>query len=74
MHVELFCQNGVCSITQSPRKSETQFSRAMKLLEIEMICAHSPETRGHVERANQTLQDRLIKETHYCSIMSIIIF
>lgn len=27
-----------------------------------MICAHSPEAKGRVERANQTLQDRLIKE------------
>jgi transposase len=40
----------------------TQFGRAMKELEIELICAHSPQAKGRVERANQTLQDRLVKE------------
>lgn len=41
---------------------ETQFKRAMKELGIETICALSPEAKGRVERANRTLQDRLIKE------------
>jgi hypothetical protein len=40
----------------------TQFGRALKELEIELICAHSPQAKGRVERANQTLQDRLTKE------------
>jgi hypothetical protein len=40
----------------------TQFGRAMKELEIELLCAHSPQAKGRVERANQTLQDRLVKE------------
>lgn len=40
----------------------TQFGRAMKELDIELICAHSPQAKGRVERANQTLQDRLTKE------------
>ena len=31
----------------------TQFGRAMKELEIELICAHSPQAKGRVERANQ---------------------
>ncbi len=31
-------------------------------LEIEIICANSPQAKGRVERANQTLQDRLVKE------------
>lgn len=31
-------------------------------LGIELICANSPQAKGHVERANQTLKDRLIKE------------
>lgn len=35
----------------------TQFGRGMKELEIELICAHSPQAKGRVERANQTLQD-----------------
>src|SRR6185369_17131738 len=40
----------------------TQFGRAMKELNIELICASSPQAKGRVERANQTLQDRLVKE------------
>jgi transposase len=40
----------------------TQFGRAMQELEIEILCASSPQAKGRVERANQTLQDRLVKE------------
>ena len=34
----------------------------MKELGIEVKHAHSPQAKGRVERANKTLQDRLIKE------------
>jgi transposase len=40
----------------------SQFERAMKELEIEMIHARSPQAKGRVERANGILQDRLIKK------------
>jgi len=40
----------------------TQFGRAMKQLEIEMIAACSPEARGRSERAFGTHQGRLSKE------------
>src|SRR5258706_2268147 len=40
----------------------TQFGRAMTELEVQIICANSPQAKGRVERANQTLQDRLVKE------------
>lgn len=40
----------------------TQFGRALKDLNIELICANSSQAKGRVERANKTLQDRLIKE------------
>jgi transposase len=40
----------------------TQFGRAMQELEIQIICANTPQAKGRVERANQTLQDRLVKE------------
>jgi len=40
----------------------TQFGRAMQELKIELIFANSPQAKGRVERANQTLQDRLVKE------------
>lgn len=49
----------------------TQFGRAMKELEIELICAHSPQAKGRVERANQTLQDRLTKELRLRGLCSI---
>jgi hypothetical protein len=42
--------------------TETQFSRAMRELDIELICANSPQAKGRVERANSTLQTRLVKE------------
>jgi hypothetical protein len=31
-------------------------------LNIDVICANTPAAKGRVERANQTLQDRLVKE------------
>jgi len=40
----------------------TQFTRAMYQLGIEVICANTPQAKGRVERANGTLQDRLVKE------------
>jgi transposase len=40
----------------------TQFKRAMEELAIESIAAHTPQAKGRVERANKTLQDRLVKE------------
>lgn len=43
-------------------EGETQFGRAMKALGVELIHANSPQAKGRVERANGTLQDRLVKE------------
>ena len=40
----------------------TQFTRALRTLDIAAIHAHSPQAKGRVERANRTLQDRLVKE------------
>jgi transposase len=42
--------------------TQTQFARALEQLGIEGIQANSPQAKGRVERANQTLQDRLVKE------------
>lgn len=42
--------------------AQTQFARALEQLGIEGIQAHSAQAKGRVERANQTLQDRLVKE------------
>lgn len=50
---------------------ETQFARAMRELDIELICANSPQAKGRVERANGTLQDRLVKELRLRNINDI---
>lgn len=52
-------------------KGMTQFQRAMKSLNIELIHAHSPQAKGRVERANRTLQDRLVKEMSLKGISSM---
>ncbi len=39
----------------------TDFGRAMKELNVEIIFAKSPQAKGRVERFNRTLQDRLVK-------------
>lgn len=49
----------------------TQFGRAMKALDIEIICANTPQAKGRVERANLTLQDRLVKELRLQGIDTI---
>jgi len=51
--------------------TETQFGRAARQLGIEVICAHSPQAKGRVERANKTLQDRLVKEMRLLGISDI---
>jgi transposase len=43
-------------------ENPTQFGRAMKELVVELICAHSPQAKGRVERRNAVFQDRLVKE------------
>lgn len=50
---------------------ETQFGRALRELGIGLICANSPQAKGRVERANKTLQDRLIKEMRLEKINTI---
>jgi len=40
---------------------ETQFGRAMRELDVELILARSAQAKGRVERMNGTLQDRLVK-------------
>ena len=49
----------------------TQFGRAMNELGIEVIFANSPQAKGRVERVNQTLQDRLVKQLRLQAINSI---
>jgi transposase len=49
----------------------TQFGRAMKQLGVEVICANSPQAKGRVERANGTLQDRLVKALRLAGISTL---
>ena len=46
----------------------TEFGRVVGRLGIEQICANTPQAKGRVERANQTLQDRLIKEMRLAGV------
>lgn len=50
---------------------DTQMQRALKELNIDLILARSPQAKGRVERANKTLQDRLVKEMRLAKINSI---
>ena len=49
----------------------TQFGRAMQELDIQIICANTPQAKGRVERVIQTLQDRLPKEMRLRGISSM---
>ncbi|MFJ3458660.1 hypothetical protein ACIPMZ_17105 [Scandinavium goeteborgense] len=49
----------------------TQFTPAIKTLGIEPIHANSPQEKGRVECANQTLQDRLVKDMRLQGISDI---
>ena len=49
----------------------TQFERAMKELDIEVIHAYSPQAKGRVERSFETHQDRLVKELRLANISTI---
>ena len=49
----------------------TQFGRVLSELNIDIICANSPQAKGRVERAFATLQDRLVKELRLAGITTI---
>jgi transposase len=49
----------------------THFGRALEAPNIEIICANSPQAKGRVERANGTLQDRLVKAMRLEGISTI---
>lgn len=57
--------------TLEPGERLSSLHKALKKLQIELICAHSPQAKGRVERANGILQDRLIKELREQKISSI---
>lgn len=53
------------------QKPVTQFGRAMRELDVELILANSPQAKGRVERQNATLQDRLVKAMRLAGISTI---
>lgn len=58
--------------TNNPEREKiTQYERICVELGVELIHARSPQAKGRVERANQTLQDRLVKEMSLRKISSI---
>jgi hypothetical protein len=67
-------KHGIFKINQPncvKSECETQYGRALRELEIDLIYAHSPQAKGRVERTNGTLQDRLVKEMRLAGISSI---
>lgn len=49
----------------------TQFGRALNALNIEILCGNSSQAKGRVERANRTIQDRLVKELRLSGISNM---
>lgn len=67
-------QAGIFRIASSRgRRSDglTQFGRALSELNIDILCAPTPQAKGRVERAHLTLQDRLVKELRLREISTI---
>lgn len=68
-------KHGIFRTTHTSDKDRTsgltQFGRALYELNIDIICANTPQAKGRVERANQTLQDRLVKELRLRDIHTI---
>ncbi len=67
-------KNSIFRVNQPSAGSQTdltQFGRALLELEIEIICANSPQAKGRVERVIQTLQDRLPKEMRLRGISTL---
>jgi hypothetical protein len=50
---------------------QTQFSRALSELGIELMLANSPQAKGRVERLFGTLQDRWVKELRLARVTTI---
>ncbi|MCX6989530.1 MAG: hypothetical protein NTX49_00455, partial [Chlamydiae bacterium] len=67
-------KNGVFKVNKSGALTGsglTQFGRAMKDLDIEVIFANSPQAKGRIERKNRVSQDRLVKEMRLHKISTI---
>lgn len=63
--------NDYGSVFYASDNKDTDFTRALKTLNIEPIFARSPQAKGRVERSNRTHQDRLIKALRRQNISTI---
>ena len=52
--------------------AQTQFGRALRELDIELIRARSPQAKGRVERSFGTAQDRVVKEMRLAKVKTIV--
>ena len=66
-------KHGVFRVNHPGAKGDevTQFGRALCELNIDIICANSPQAKGRVERAFGTLQDRLVKELRLAGVTGV---
>ncbi|MCG9753582.1 ISNCY family transposase, partial [Vibrio brasiliensis] len=66
-------KHSIFRVNQEKHKQvgQTQYGRVLKELGIELICANSSQAKGRVERANLTLQDRLVKEMRLQGVNTI---
>ena len=53
------------------KRDPTQFGRALKELDIQLILAHTPQAKGRVERAWGTFQGRLVSELRLAGASTI---
>lgn len=64
-------RHGIFTKSDPEDPKPTQFERALMQLDIESICARSPQAKGRVERLFQTLQDRMVKAMRVQGISGI---
>lgn len=61
-------RHGIFTKSDPEDSTPTQFERALLQLDVEPICARTPQAKGRVERLFQTLQDRLCKSMRLAGI------
>ncbi len=66
-------KHSIFRVNQEKHKQvgQTQYGRVLNELGIELICANSSQAKGRVDRANLTLQNRLVKEMRLQGINNI---
>jgi hypothetical protein len=66
-------KHGIFRVNRKEAAGEgvTQFGRALLTLNIDIICANSPQAKGRIERAFGTLQDRMVKELRLAGVSSM---